>query len=256
MTRVVVLGGGVGGITAAAKLSKELAGRAEVTLIEKEGTHHFQPSYTWVMMGWRTPDPISRPLSRLKARNLKVRQEEVLAIEPAERRVRTSAGVLPYDYLLIALGAELDPHAIEGFADAAHHPYDLAGAIRLGEALREFKGGKVAVGISRLPFKCPAAPYETALLMDYSFRRKGIRDRVEMEFFTPEPWPTPAAGEGIGKAIEGMLKERDIPLSTKVGMESIDTESRIVHFKGDAQAAYDLLVAVPPHTTCEAVRAS
>ncbi|MCJ2519376.1 MAG: NAD(P)/FAD-dependent oxidoreductase, partial [Candidatus Thermoplasmatota archaeon] len=154
------------------------------------------------------------------------------------------------------MGAQLEPSAIEGFSGAAHHPYDLEDVVRLGKALREFQGGKVAVGVSKLPFKCPAAPYETALLMDYYFRKKGIRDRVEMEFFTPEPFPVPAAGEAIGRKVEDMMKERDIPLYTKREMEHVDPESRVVHFRGDAQTAYDLLVAVPPHTTCEAVRNS
>lgn len=254
--RTVILGGGVGGVTAAVELSRRLAGRGEVVLVDKEGQHFFQPSYPWLMMGWRTPDRVSRPLVRLKARDLKLRQEEVVAIEPSERRVRTTGGDLSYDYLVISLGAQLDPHLIPGFVQAAHHPYDLDGAVRLAEALRVFRGGKVAVGVSRLPFKCPAAPYETAFLMDYLFRKRGIREKVEMEFFTPEPWPTPAAGEGIGKAIGGMMQEREIVLSTKLEMESIDPESRVVRCKGGRDLGYDLLVAVPPHTTSEAVRTS
>ncbi len=256
MKQVVILGGGVGGVTAAETLSKRLDGRVEVTLVDKEGRHYFQPSYPWLMMGWRSPDELWRPLASLKARNVRIREEEVIAIEPEERRIRTKTGDLTYDYLLIALGAQLDPQAIEGFAGSSYHPYDLESAARLGETLQTFRGGKVAIGVSRLPFKCPAAPYETALLMDYLFREKGIREKVEMEFFTPEPWPTPAAGEAIGKAIAGLMKDRDIPLHAKREMQHIDSESRIVHFKGDAQLQYDLLVAVPPHTTCEAVRTS
>ncbi|MFQ5837853.1 MAG: NAD(P)/FAD-dependent oxidoreductase [Thermoplasmata archaeon] len=256
MERVVILGGGVGGAIAAMELSKELNGQAEITLVDKEGKHYFPPSYPWLMMGWRSPDQLWRPLSRLKARNVRLRQEEVTSIDPEERLVTTEAGELPYDHLLVSLGAQLEPSSIEGFPAAAHHPYDLEGAVRLGKALREFRGGKVAVGVSRLPFKCPAAPYETALLMDYYFRKKGIRDRVEMEFFTPEPFPLPAGGEAIGRRAGAVMKERDIPLYAKREVEHIDPEARVVHFKGDAQTGYDLLVAVPPHTTCEAVRNS
>lgn len=256
MARVVILGGGIGGAFAAAKLSRRLGDGAEVTLVDKEGRHYFPPSYPWLMMGWRSPIQLWRPLSALRARAVRHRQEEVLAIDPDERRVRTSAGDLPYDYLLVALGAQYDPRAIEGYEAAAQHPYDLEGAVRLGEALRDFQGGRVAVGISRLPFKCPAAPYEIAFLMDYAFRRRGIRENVEMEFFTPEPYPLPAAGEAIGRRAVGMLGDRNIPVSTKREMEHVDAESGLVHFKGGAQMAYDLLVAVPPHTTCEAVRNS
>lgn len=256
MERVIILGGGVGGAISAMELSRKLKGRAEITLLDKEGRHYFSPSYPWLMMGWRRPNQLWRPLSDLKARDVVIRQEEVVAVDPEERQVTTEAGMFSYDHLLISLGAQLDPSAIEGLEEVAHHPYDLESAVGLGKALREFRGGKVVVGVSRLPFKCPAAPYETAFLMDYYFRRKGIRDRVEMEFFTPEPYPVPAAGEAIGRRVEGMMKERDIPLYAKRELEHVDPESRMVHFKGGSQAGYDLLVAVPPHTTCEAVRNS
>lgn len=192
----------------------------------------------------------------MKAKAVKLRQEEVVAIDPKERKVSTRTGDLPYDHLLIALGADLTPSVIEGYARAAHHPYDLEGARRLGTALREFRGGKVVVGISKLPFKCPAAPYETAFLMDYYFRERGIRDKVEMEFFTPEPFPLPAAGEAIGRRAVGMMMDRGIPLHTKKEMGHVDADSKVVHFKGDGEMEFDLLVAVPPHTTCDAVRRS
>lgn len=256
MTEVVILGGGVGGAFAAAELSRRLRDKVEITLVDKEGKHYFPPSYPWLVMGWRRPDQVWRPLGSLRARNVRHQQGEVVSIEPEERRVVVDGGELRYDYLLISLGAQLVPSAIEGYAEAAEHPYDLEGALGLGKALDSFKGGRVLVGISRLPFKCPAAPYETAMLMDYYFRRKGMRDKVEIEFFTPEPSPLPAAGEAIGERAATMMEGRDIPLHTKKEMDHIDPESRIVHFKGDAQMDYDLLVAIPPHSTCQAVRNS
>ena len=255
MKKVVVLGGGIGGAFAAARLAKALAERADITLVDREGTHHFPPSYPWLVMGWRTPEQLTRPLSRLKAKGVRLRQEDVTAIDPNDRKVVTRSGKIDYDYLLVALGAQLDPAAIPGFS-AAHHPYDLPGAVRLGQALREFRGGRIAIGISRLPFKCPAAPYETALLMDYSLRRRGLRDRTEIEFFTPEPHPVPAAGEAIGKQVERLMGQRGIPVRTRREIDHIDEGSKLVQFKGGAQARFDLLVAVPPHTTCPAVRNS
>jgi len=181
---------------------------------------------------------------------------EVVRIDPAERRVSTSAGVVPYDRLLIALGADLEPNAIEGFAEAARHPYSLEAAVGLRDAVRRFRGGRVLVGVSRLPFKCPAAPYETALLLDARWREAGLRDKIEMEMFTPEPYPTPSAGEAIGRRVEGLLRERGIPVHAKREMDHVDAASRTVHFKGGGALSYDLLVAVPPHTTSAAVRES
>ncbi len=256
MANIVILGGGVGGAIAATELSRRLGGRDRITLVDKEGKHYFSPSFPWLVMGWRSPERVWRPLTKLKAKNVRLQQEEVVAIDPEERRVTTHAGELSYDSLLVSLGAQLDASAIDGFAGEAHHPYDLEGAVRLGKILQEFKGGRVAIGASRLPFKCPAAPYEMALLMDYHFRKTGIRDRVEMEFFTPEAFPLPAAGEAIGRRAEVLMRERGIPIHVKREVEHVDPESKLVHFKGDTKMEYDLLVAVPPHTTCEAVRDS
>ncbi len=246
----------MGGAIAAMQLSRRLKSEVEVVLIDKEARHYYPPSYPWLVMGWRRPEQLWRPLSRLKAPNVRLRQEEAVAIDPDERRVTTDAGEVSYDHLLISLGAQLDPSAIEGFAEGAHHPYDLDGAMGLAKALQAFRGGKVAVGVTRLPFKCPAAPYETAFLLDYYFREKGIRDRVEMEFFTPEPFPLPAAGPDIGRQARALLEERAISLHVKRETDHVDPEAGVVHFKGDGQMAYDLLVAVPPHTTTEAVRRS
>jgi sulfide:quinone oxidoreductase len=256
MDRVVILGGGVGGIIAARAISKHLSDRAEVTLLDKEGKHHFPPSYPWVVMGWREPNHTLRATSGLKARSVTHRTEEILSIDPAERRVTTKAGDLPYDHLLVATGAEYDPSAMEGFPEAAHHPYDLAGAVRLGKALRRFRSGTIAVGVSKMPFKCPAAPYETAFLMDYYLRRKGIRDRVDMSFFTPEGQPLPAAGPAIGKSVARLMKGRDISFHAKRETDRIDPEGHRIHFKEGEALDFDLLVAIPPHTTCKAVRDS
>ncbi|OGS48008.1 MAG: hypothetical protein A3K68_00815 [Euryarchaeota archaeon RBG_16_68_13] len=256
MKRIVILGGGVGGVIAARELSRRLRGRSEITLIDKEARHHFPPSYPWLAMGWREPAQLWRPLSDLRAPGVKIRQETVLAIDPKARAVTTSEGSLAYDFLLMALGAELQPSAIEGLGAIAHHTYDLESAVRLRDALREFRGGRVLVGVSRLPFKCPAAPYEMALLMDHEFRRRGIRDRVDFSFFTPEPHPVPAAGAAIGKEVEGLLVARGIEFHAKREIDHVEPEGRTVHFKAGAAETFDLLVAVPPHSTSAAVRTS
>ncbi|MCJ2520023.1 MAG: NAD(P)/FAD-dependent oxidoreductase, partial [Candidatus Thermoplasmatota archaeon] len=102
-----MLGGGIGGALAAMELSRKLDAQAEITLVDREGRHYFPPSYPWLMMGWRRPSQLWRPLSRLKAKNVKLRQEEVTAIDSEERLVATKTGRLSYDHLLISMGAQL-----------------------------------------------------------------------------------------------------------------------------------------------------
>ncbi|MFQ5794788.1 MAG: hypothetical protein ACE5JP_07050 [Candidatus Bipolaricaulia bacterium] len=62
------------------------------------------------------------------------------------------------------------------------------------EALQAFQGGRMVVAIAGLPFKCPAAPYEAAFLIEAYFRTRRIREQVELELFTPKPQPMPVAG--------------------------------------------------------------
>src|SRR3990170_2425434 len=96
-------------------------------------------------------------------------------------RIETSAGPVDYDRLVLAPGAELVPSALEGFQSDARNLYTLEGVLELREDLRTFRRGKVVVLISSIPFKCPAAPYEAAFLLDYHFRRLGLRRSVSRE---------------------------------------------------------------------------
>jgi len=245
--RVLVLGGGIGGHVASNLLSKRLEKRHEVVLIDRKTQYEFSPFFLWVTMGWREPNQITRKLSLLEKKGVKYVNAEVLKIDPAERTVNTSAGDFTYDYLIVALGAELVPEAIPGFLEGTHHVYTLEATIKFRDALRNFSGGTVAVGVSSLPFKCPAAPYEAALLMDYYFRKKGIREKADFYFFTPEALPMPVAGPQIGNMIKTMLENRGINYVPKMKLASVDAKKRKIVFENGESMNYDMLFAVPPH---------
>src|SRR3990170_8435600 len=172
---IVVLGGGLGGLLAAKKLRGKLGREHRVVLVEREIRQTFAPSYPWLMLRWRDPASISKDLASMRRKGIELMPAEVQGIAVANNVVETDGKQLPYDYLVVALGADLAPDVVPGFREAAHGFYDLAGAMRLREALGSFTGGTVAVVVASLPFKCPAAPYEGALLMDYAFRKRGIR---------------------------------------------------------------------------------
>ena len=98
--------------------------------------------------------------------------------------------MLPYDVLVIASGAALLPDETDGLADATERGraftfYDRPGAVALRDALARFDGGRIAVNIVDMPIKCPVAPIEFSFLADAYFRRRGIRDRVEITLVTP-----------------------------------------------------------------------
>lgn len=254
--KIVILGGGIGGQVASNLLGKGLGKNHDIVLIDKNSQYSFAPSFLWVAMGWREPLQIMRDMSRLERKGVKFVNAEVLKIVPAERAVETSAGKFAYDYLVIALGADLDTETIPEFSESAFHVYSLEGAMQFREQIRRFSGGNVVIGISSLPFKCPAAPYETAFLLDYYFKQRKVRDKVELRFFTPESLPMPVAGPIVGNAVKQVLEARQITYQPNVKLASIDKNRRKVFFEESTSMDFDLLFAVPPHRAPKAVRES
>jgi sulfide:quinone oxidoreductase len=251
---VVILGGGVGGLVAANELARRLSDAHRIVLVERSGTHAFAPSFLWLMTGDRRAAQITRDLRTLVPRRVDVVQAEARSIDWAKRRIETEGRAVLYDHLVIALGAELAPEAIPGLAEAAHTFYTLEGAEQLQGALREFVGGTVAVVVSAMPYKCPGAPHEGAMLLGDYFRRRGLRGKVDLHLFTPEPQAMPVAGPELGAAVSGMLDSRGIAFHPSHKLTAVHPEARELVFEGKPAARYDLLVAIPPHRGPRLVR--
>jgi sulfide:quinone oxidoreductase len=250
---IVVLGGGIGGMVAANTIRRQLPSSHRVVLVEKNPQHAFAPSFLWLMTGDREPDQIRRPLAGLLRRGVELVQAEVLGIDPVHRKVRTSAKDLPYDQLIVALGADLAPEAIPGLADGSHTFFTFDGATRLRDALRAFSGGRIAVVVSAMPYKCPGAPHEGAMLIADYFRRRGLSRQTEIHLFTPESQPMPVAGPQLGEAVRGMLQSKGIEFHPLHGLTAVDPGAREMSFDNGVRSGYDLLVAVPPHRAPRAV---
>lgn len=253
---VLVLGGGVGGLTAANELRRLLGPEHRVVLVDREHDHLFAPSLLWLMVGDRRRAQVTRRLRSLTDRGVEVIQAEVSRIDPEHRTIVAGGQELTYDALVVALGAQLAPTTFPGYAEAAQDFFDLGGATALAEALRSFNGGRVVVAVTSLPYKCPAAPYEAALLIEDALRRRGVRERSEVVVFTPEPQPMPVAGAVLGAAVSKLLDERGVRLHPNRTLASIDVRARDLVFNDDAREPFDLLAAVPPHRSPDVVRAS
>ncbi len=250
---VVILGGGTGGVVAARRVRAQLGARDRVVLVEREPTYEFAPSYLWLMAGLRRPEQITADVGRLGRHGIEVVHAEVLDVDPAARQVTTTATELEFDRLVVALGAELAPAALPGFAEAAKNVYTLEGAMAAGQALRELPGGRIVVLVSRLPYKCPAAPYETAFLADALLRRRGVRDGVTIDVYTPEPFPMPTAGPVLGEALAAMLRQRDIGFHPERTVERIEPDDRELVLADGERVGFDLLLGVPPHRAPEVI---
>lgn len=253
---VVVLGAGSGGLVASRSLRRHLPDADKVILVERSPVYRFAPSFLWILSGARSSAQVTADLGRVRRHGIDLMQGDVLGIDPAAGKVSTSDGDLTYDRLVISLGADIAPDALPGFAEAAHNVYTSGGADAGRRALEGFGGGRVAVLVSRLPYKCPAAPYETAFLAEASLRRHGVREHSTVDVYTPEPFPMPTAGPVMGKALESMLSARGIRLHPNVTVDHVDPRACEIVFTDGARSGYDLLLGIPPHRAPSAVRSS
>ena len=253
---IVILGGGTGGLVAAHHLRKRLARKHRVVVIDRSADHVYQPSMLWQIVGERRQEQFHRPLSRLRKKGIEFRNEEVTRIDVDRRVVETSSETLAYDYLIVALGATLAPETVEGFDEMAYNLYDPRGCDQIYDALAHFTGGTIGILITAMPFKCPAAPYETAFLIESFFRKKGIRRDVKIHLFTPEHVPMPVAPSELGNSVVDMLSARGIEYHPLYTFKELRPQTREVVSSDGLTHKIDLLIGIPPHRAPDVVRAS
>lgn len=253
---VVILGGGTGGLVTAIQLKKKADKQTRVVVIDKNPNHVYSPSFLWLMLGKRSATQIQRPLARLQRKGIEFVRDAVVEIDVEGKKVVTQEQTIHYDYLIVALGADLAPEKVPGLVQGGYNLYELSGVERLRADLKTFSGGKVAVVIASLPFKCPAAPYEATFLLDEYFEKSGVRDKTEISIYTPEPLPIPATGPANGKAVREMLEARNIRFNPEVNLVSVDPDTKNLIFENGRNEHFDFLVFVPPHQGPKVVRDS
>jgi sulfide:quinone oxidoreductase len=253
---VVVLGGGVGGVATARELRKRLPHPHRIILIDREREHLFSPSLLWLMVGLRRAVAIKRPLSRLERKGIEVRHAEIEKIDAEARRVTVASEVIEADYLVVSLGADLSPETIPGLREAGHSFYTLSGAEQLRDALSSLKRGRIVILTAAPAYKCPAAPYEAALLIDHYLRERGRGNAVTVEVYAAEPGPMGVAGPDVSAAVKQMLESKGIPYHPEHQVKAVDPAAKRIEFTNGAGADFDLLAYVPPHRAPRVVRES
>ena len=258
---IVILGGGVGGVVAATSLRRSLPKHHQVVLVDREPNHLFAPSLLWLMTGRRSARQITRPLSQVAKKGVEVVIGEIESIDPAGCRVRVSGAVggdreLEADYLIVSLGAELDSGAIPGLAKAGHSFYTLAGAASFRDALARFSGGRIVVLTATPAYKCPAAPYEAAMLVEADVRGRGISEQTRIDLYSAEPGPLGVAGPEVSAGVRRMVEAKGIGYHPEHQVVGVDPETRQITFKNGSTIEFDLLAYVPPHRAPRVIRES
>ena len=244
--RVLVLGAGFGGLELTTRLSEELGEGVEVVLIDQADGFVFGFSKLDVMFGRTVAEAVRHPYRDLVKPGVRFVQAAIRAIDPAARSVETDAGRLEGDVMVVALGADLDPGATPGLVEAGYEFYTSEGAFALREVLSDFDGGRVIVGVTSTPFKCPPAPSETALLMHDYLVARGLRDRSEISLVMPLPVPIPPS-PAASEALLDAFAQRNIGWYPNELIRQLDPAVKVARFADGTEMAYDLFLGVPAH---------
>jgi len=255
MDHVVILGAGFGGLELATRLSESVPDAVRVTLIDKNDSFMFGYSKLDVMFGRHPVDAVRMQYRDITKPSVEFKQETVESIDPVARRVVTSGGTYDADVLVIALGADIDPGATPGLVEGGNEFYTEAGAIELRDVLPTFDAGDAIIGVLGPFFKCPAAPYEAAMMLHDLLVQRGKRDAITIKVMTPMPMPIPISKEASG-GILGGLAERDIEFHPETVVTSLDPATKTATLRDGREISYDLFLGVPVHRVPPVVEAS
>ena len=243
MARVIVLGAGFGGIATATRLRALVDASDEVVLVDRRADFAMGLRKTWAITGVHPMAEGIRPLARLRAQGIDVRQGTVETIDAAARQVTIDGETLDADAIVVALGAEQVPGAIPGLAEHGINAWDRSQADRAHDALSSLESGRLLVGVFGTPYACPPGPFELALLASEQLRARGADLAVEV--FGPMPIALPVVGPAESAKVEAILEAAGIPLH--LGRAAASVEAGTVRYADGGTLDFDLLLAIPPH---------
>lgn len=248
MAKVLVLGGGFGGVVAAERLTDQLGDEHQITLVSRTRQFVFYPALVKLAFGQCEPKDVSFDLRHaMLDRRINFIEAEVARINPDERKVTIAhgdvEGNLSYDYLVFALGRRLATERISGFYEHAHHLLNLDKAIKFGKALRDFHEGRAVIG-QCAGTRLPVPVYETAFALSRFLEDRGERDRVQITVVSPYELGSEFGDADAAHALEKTLAGRGIELVSDFPVEVV-TENSVATSDGRT-LNHDLLMLLPP----------
>lgn len=242
---VVILGGGFGGLATANEIRNSLSSsQVKITIIDKKDWFMVGFAKLWIINGTRTFENSIGHLDQLEKKEINFMQDEILSIDFQNKNVKTKQENISYDFLVISLGAVFAPQKIPGLMENGFNLYDHNHLSEIHNKLQNIDSGKIAISIMGMPYKCPPAPFEASLLIDSMLRKRGVRDSVQIDFYSPAPITLPAAGPEVSKEILELVNSEKITFHNSSKIKSVESKKLIFE---NGEAEFDLLLAVPPH---------
>jgi sulfide:quinone oxidoreductase len=242
---VLILGGGFGGLSAANEIRNNLSpSQVKITVVDKKDWFMVGFAKLWIIKGTRTFENSIGSLNELTKKEITFLKEEVLQIDLQNKNIITTTKILPYDFLIIAMGAVLAPEKIPGLLENGMNLYDHNQLTEIHNKLKKMKSGNIAISIMGMPYKCPPAPFEASLLIDSMLRDAGVRNSIQIHFYSPAPITLPAAGPEISQQILNLINSENIIFHDSCKIKSVE-KNKLIFQNGEAD--FDLLLAIPPH---------
>jgi sulfide:quinone oxidoreductase len=251
-TRVVVLGAGFGGLELTTILSDAFGEAMDIVLIDKGDAFVFGFSKLEVMFGRQRPEQVLHFYRDLVKPGVRFVQTTVRSFDPAARTVVTDAGEFAADFLVVALGADLDPAATPGLVEGGDEFYTVPGAFALRDVIAQFERGPAIIGVCGKSFKCPPAPSETALLLHDYLTARGRRDATEITTVFPFGVPIPPSPE-TSQAILAAFAERGIRFVKDNVVRALDPARKVAQLSDGTELPYALFLGVPVHRVPQVV---
>jgi len=243
---LLILGGGFGGLSAANEIRNNLSSsQIKITVVDKKNWFMVGFAKLWIIRGTRTFENSIRSLNELAKKKINFVGEEVQQIDLQNKNIKTTTKILSYDFLIIAMGAVLAPEKIPGLSENGMNLYDHTQLTEIHNKLKRMKSGNIAISIMGMPYKCPPAPFEASLLIDSMLREEGVRDSVQIHFYSPTPITLPAAGPEISQQILDLINSENIVFHNSCKIKLVEKNKLI--FQNGGEAIFDLLLAIPPH---------
>ena len=260
--RILILGAGFGGLATANLLHKYLSSSAvehQISIIDQKDYFRMGLVNLWILSGIRTLENSKVALKKLEKRGIRFLNEEVTAIDVTSKTVtvRRSPNLkLEYDYLVVALGVEFALDQVKGFVEnEGFNLYDADQVPKLRENILSLQKGRIAICITSIPYKCPPAPYEAALLINDILAKNGTRDSIYIDIFTPTPLALPVAGAKVSQDVVELLNKNRINFHPLHKIKTV-LAKEMIEFENGNKINYDLLIGIPPHKIPAVIRNS
>lgn len=248
MAKILILGGGFGGVVAAERLARAVGREHQITLISRSPRFVFYPALVRLAFGQCEPDDVSFDLSEaMHGRRVRFMQGEIARVHPAERKVTVVGaeftGDVTYDYLVFALGRRLATEQVPGFFEHSNHLLGVEAALKFRSALDEFTAGHAVIGY------CPGTRlvvpvYETAFALARRFEARGERAAGRITVVVPDASTELLGGPEAERALQRSIVKHGIEVRTDFPVARVNAR-QIVSAAHEA-IGFDLLMLLPP----------